>query len=103
MPDGHGDLDRARELYAAGAVAEAALACAGIIERATGGSDPDLVAGAATLVPRPMHPLLRARVHALAVEAHSLLRRSGAGGQEASARVAAYIERLATYTPTPPR
>lgn len=92
MPDGHGDLDRARELYAAGAVAEAALACAGIIERATGGSDPDLVAGAATLVPRPMHPLLRARVHALAVEAHSLLRRSGAGGQEASARVAAYIE-----------
>ena len=85
-------LGRAREQYAAGAVADAVRSCAAVVEGSTETTDPSLVAAAATLVPRPIDPLLRARVHALATEALALLQRAGPGGQAAAAPVAAQLE-----------
>ena len=88
----HERLDRARADYAAGAVAEAVRGCVGVVEGSALDTDPSLVAAAATLVRQPLDPLLRARVHALASEAHALLSRIGSGGEEAAARVAAQVE-----------
>lgn len=85
-------LDRAREQYAAGAVADAVRSCVAVVEGCTQTTDPSLVAAAATLVHRPVDPLLRARVHALASEALALLLRAGPAGQEAAARVAVQVE-----------
>ena len=85
-------LGRAREQYAAGAVAEAVRSCVAVVEGCTESTDPSLIATAATLVRRPVDPLLRARVHALASEALALLRRGGPPAQEAAARVAAQVE-----------
>ncbi|HEU5487062.1 MAG TPA: hypothetical protein VFU98_19320, partial [Microlunatus sp.] len=85
-------LDRARLHYAAGAVAEAVRDCVGVVEGSALDTDPSLVAAAATLVRRPLDPLLRARVHALAIESLILLRRIGPAGEEAAARVAAQVE-----------
>ncbi len=93
MPDVLSErLDRAREQYAAGAVADAVRTCVAIVEGCTETTDPSLVAAAATLVRGPVDPLLRARVHALASEAISLLHRAGPAGHEAAARVRAQIE-----------
>ncbi|HEU4544839.1 MAG TPA: hypothetical protein VFR88_00960 [Microlunatus sp.] len=64
----------------------------GVVEGSALDTDPSLVAAAATLVRRPLDPLLRARVHALAVESLVLLRRIGPAGQEAAVRVAAQVE-----------
>jgi DNA-binding NarL/FixJ family response regulator len=85
-------LDRARVHYAAGAVAEAVRGCVAVVEGSALDTDPSLVAAAATLVRRPLDPLLRARVHALAIESLVLLRRIGPAGQEAAVRVAAQVE-----------
>lgn len=85
-------LDRARERYAAGAVAEAVQGCFGVVEGSALDTDPSLVAAAATLVRRPLDPLLRARVHALASEALALLVRIGPAGEAAAVRVAAQVE-----------
>ncbi|CUR55678.1 hypothetical protein NOCA230010 [metagenome] len=85
-------LGRAREQYAAGAVAEAVRACAAVVEACTESTDPSLVAAAATLVRRPVDPLVRARVHALASDALALLHRAGPSAHEAAARVAAQVE-----------
>lgn len=85
-------LDRARVHYAAGAVAEAVRGCMGVVEGSALDTDPSLVAAAATLVRRPLDPLLRARVHALAVESLVLLRRIGPAGEAAAVRVAAQVE-----------
>ena len=85
-------LDRARVHYAAGAVAEAVRGCVGVVEGSALDTDPSLVAAAATLVRRPLDPLLRARVHALAIESLVLLRRIGPAGEEAAVRVAAQVE-----------
>ena len=85
-------IDRAREHYAAGAVAEAVRGCVGVVEGSSLDTDPSLVASAATLVRRPLDPLLRARVHALATESLALLRRIGPAGDEAAVRVAAQVE-----------
>lgn len=85
-------LERARVDYAAGAVAEAVRGCVAVVEGSALDTDPSLVAAAATLVRRPLDPLLRARVHALAVESLVLLRRIGPAGQEAAVRVAAQVD-----------
>ncbi len=85
-------LGRAREQYAAGAVADAVRSCVAVVEGCTETTDPLLVAAAATLVRRPVDPLLRARVHALASEALALLHRAGPAGQDAAARVVAQVE-----------
>jgi DNA-binding CsgD family transcriptional regulator len=85
-------LGRAREQYAAGAVADAVRGCVAVVEGCTETTDPSLIAAAATLVRRPVDPLLRARVHALAGEALALLHRAGPAGQDAAARVVAQIE-----------
>ena len=85
-------LGRAREQYAAGAVADALRSCVAVVEGCSESTDPSLVAAAATLVRRPVDPLLRARVHALASDALALLNRVGPAGQEAAARVAAQVE-----------
>ncbi|UFN45167.1 helix-turn-helix transcriptional regulator [Nocardioides okcheonensis] len=85
-------LDRAREQYAAGAVAEAVRSCVAVVESCTKSTDPSLVAAAATLVRRPVDPLLRARVHALASEALALLTSVGPAGQGEAARVVAQVE-----------
>ena len=86
-----GEFDRAREQYAAGAVADAVRSCAAVVQGCTPDTDPLLVAAAATLVRRPVDPLLRARVHALASEALALLHRMGPAGAEAAVRVAAQV------------
>jgi DNA-binding CsgD family transcriptional regulator len=85
------EFDRAREQYAAGAVADAVRSCAVVVQGCTPDTDPLLVAAAATLVRRPVDPLLRARVHALASEALALLHRMGPAGAEAAVRVAAQV------------
>ena len=85
-------LDRARVHYAVGAVAEAVRGCVGVVEGSALDTDPSLVAAAATLVRRPLDPLLRARVHALAIESLALLRRIGPAGEEAAVQVAAQVE-----------
>ena len=85
-------LGRAREQYAAGAVADAVRSCVAVVEGCTETTDPSLVAAAATLVRRPVDPLLRARVHALASDALALLNRAGPAGQQAAARVVAQVE-----------
>ena len=85
-------LDQARAQYAAGAVADAVRSCVVVVEGCTDDTDPLLVAAAATLVRRPVDPLLRARVHALASEALALLRRAGPTGEQAAVRVAAQVE-----------
>ncbi|MDZ5620219.1 LuxR C-terminal-related transcriptional regulator [Nocardioides bizhenqiangii] len=85
-------LDRARAQYAAGAVADAVHSCVTVVEGCTDDTDPSLVAAAATLVRRPVDPLLRARVHALASEALALLRRAGPTGEQAAVRVEAQVE-----------
>ena len=85
-------LGRAREQYAAGALAEAVRACVAVVEGCTESTDPSLVAAAATLVRGPIDPLLGARVHALASDALALLNRAGPAGQEAAERVAAQVE-----------
>ncbi|MCY4726429.1 LuxR C-terminal-related transcriptional regulator [Nocardioides sp. STR2] len=90
--DLHEKLNRAREQYAAGAVAEAVRSCVAIVESCTRSTDPSLVAAAATLVRRPLDPLLRARVHGLASEALALLKSVGPAGQEQAARVVAQVE-----------
>jgi DNA-binding CsgD family transcriptional regulator len=84
-------LDQARAQYAAGSVADAVRSCVSVIEGCTDDTDPSLVAAAATLVRRPVDPLLRARLHALASEALALLRRAGPPGQRAAVRVAAQV------------
>lgn len=86
-----GRLDLARELYAAGAVADAVGVCVGVVESCDEGTDPSVVASVATLVRRPVDPLLRARVHALASEALALLVRSG-GGAELVSQVSDQVE-----------
>jgi len=86
------ELDRARKQYAAGAVADAVRSCVVVVEGCTRDTDPWLIAAAATLVRRPVDPLLRARVHALASEALALLRRAGSTGEEAAVRVAAQVQ-----------
>lgn len=85
-------LDQAREQYAAGAAAEAVRSCVAVVEGCTELTDPSLVAAAATLVRRPVDPLLRARVHALATDALVLLRRAGPAGQKAASSVTAQVE-----------
>ena len=85
-------LDQARAQYVAGAVADAVSSCVVVVEGCTDDTDPLLVAAAATLVRRPVDPLLRARVHALASEALALLRRAGPTGEKAAVRVAAQVE-----------
>lgn len=85
-------LDQARTQYAAGAVADAVRSCALVVEGCADDTDPLLVAAAATLVRRPVDPLLRARVHALANEALALLRCAGPAGEKAAVRVAAQVE-----------
>ncbi len=90
--DLHQQLERARERYAAGAVSDAVRSCAAVVEGSTGSLDPSLVVAAATLVRGPLDPLLRARVHALAIEALALLLRAGGAGQEGAQRVAAQVE-----------
>lgn len=93
MPDAlREQLSRAREQYAAGAVAEAVRSCVAVVEGSTQTTDPSLVAAAATLVRRPVDPLLRARVHALAIDALALLHRAGPAGKEAAAPVMAQVE-----------
>lgn len=90
--DLHEQLGRARRQYAAGAMAEAVRSCVAVVEGCTESTDPSLVAAAATLVRRPVDPLLRARVHALASEALALLKSAGPAGQGAAARVVAQVE-----------
>ncbi|WP_148575305.1 helix-turn-helix domain-containing protein [Nocardioides caldifontis] len=85
-------LGRAREQYAAGAVADAVRSCVAVVEGCTENTDPALIAAAATLVRRPVDPLLRARMHALASDALALLNRSGPAGREAAAPVLAQVE-----------
>ncbi|MGH3366677.1 MAG: LuxR C-terminal-related transcriptional regulator [Nocardioidaceae bacterium] len=85
-------LDQARAQYAAGAVADAVRSCVVVVEGCTQDTDPLLVAAAATLVRRPVDPLIRARVHALACEALALLRRAGPTGEQAAVRVAAQVQ-----------
>jgi DNA-binding NarL/FixJ family response regulator len=93
MQDGlREQLGRAREQYAAGAVADAVRSCVAVVEGCTETTDPSLVAAAATLVRRPVDPLLRARVHALACDALALLHRAGPAAHEAAARVVAQVE-----------
>jgi len=93
MPDGlHEQLGRAREQYAAGAVADAVNSCVAIVEGCTVTTEPSLIAAAATVVRRPVDPLLRARVHALAREALALLYRAGRAGEDSTARVVAQME-----------
>lgn len=58
----HDRLDRAREHYAAGAVAEAVSGCVGVVKGSGLDTDPSLVAAAATLIRRPLDPLLRSPV-----------------------------------------
>lgn len=93
MQDGlREQLGRAREQYAAGAVADAVRDCVAVVEGCTETTDPSLIAAAATLVRRPVDPLLRARVHALASDALALLHRAGSAGLEAAASVMAQVE-----------
>ena len=85
-------LDQAKEQYAAGAVADAVRSCVAVVGGCNETTDPSLITAAATLVRRPIDPLLRARVHALATEALALLHRTGPSGHDAAARVAAQVE-----------
>ncbi len=62
-------LEQARRLHAAGDVAGAWRACAALAEVARATADVSLLADAALVVRRPTDAVLRARVHALAVEA----------------------------------
>ncbi len=92
MHDAVREFDRAREQYAAGAVADAVRTCATVVDLCTEISDPSLVAAAAILVGRPLDPVLRARVHALAGAALVLLLRSGPAGQAFAEQVRAQLE-----------
>lgn len=66
---GDAQLVLARERHAAGDVAGAWQACADVAEVARATADPGLLADAALVIRRPTDPILRARVHALALEA----------------------------------
>ncbi|WP_377638901.1 LuxR C-terminal-related transcriptional regulator [Oryzobacter terrae] len=65
-------LDEARRRHAAGDVAAAWQVCAALAVQARMAADTDLLADAALVLRRPSDPTLRARVHALAVEALAL-------------------------------
>ena len=85
-------LGQARAQYAAGAMADAARTCAELIERCTTATDPALVADAATVVRRPVDPVLRARAHALAAEALVLLQPAEPDAARFEARIRAQLE-----------
>lgn len=84
-------LERARQQRAAGALADAVATCARVVDRAVATTDPGIVADAATLVRRPVDPLLRARVHAVATAAQSLLAAAADVPESARSRVAAQV------------
>ena len=68
-PGGDALLVLARERHAAGDVAGAWEACVEVAEVARATADAGLLADAALVIRRPTDPVLRARVHALALEA----------------------------------
>lgn len=62
-------LQVAREQHRTGDLRAALRTCAELVDRAHATGNPLLLAEAATLVRRPLDPLLRAQAHALAAEA----------------------------------
>jgi len=84
-------LSQARAQHAAGAVSDAMQTCAALIERCTESVDPAIIAEAATMMRRPVDPLLRARAHALAAEALVLLNAMGTTAGGFAARVRAQL------------
>ena len=80
-------LGRARAQHAAGSVSDALDSCADLVERCTPSADPAVVAEAATMVRRPVDPLLRARAHLLAAEALMLLDPAGAAATRVRAQL----------------
>ena len=66
-------LGRARAEYRAGEVAQASLTCVRVAELSRVAGDVGMLADAAVVVRRPIDPVVRARVHALAAEALAAL------------------------------
>jgi DNA-binding CsgD family transcriptional regulator len=62
-------LERARAEYRSGEVAQASLTCVRVAELSRAAGDVAMLADAAVVVRRPIDPMVRARVHALAAEA----------------------------------
>jgi DNA-binding CsgD family transcriptional regulator len=62
-------LERARAQYRAGEVAEASRTCVRLAELSRAAGDATTLADAAVVIRRPIDPVVRARVHALAAEA----------------------------------
>lgn len=86
------DLDRAAAAYANGSVAEALSLCSEIIERAVADPDPELVARAATMAPRPVDPAARAKAHRLAARGLGLLVATGEGDSPEAARIRSQLD-----------
>lgn len=84
--------DRARAQYGDGAIAGAVRTCIEVIERCTPDTPTALIADAATLVKRPVDPILRAQVHALAVEALALLPAASLDSNRYRARIRAQVD-----------
>jgi DNA-binding CsgD family transcriptional regulator len=62
-------LERARAQYRAGEVSQASLTCLRLAELSRAAGDAATLADAAVVIRRPIDPVVRARVHALAAEA----------------------------------
>ncbi len=82
-------LERARAQYRAGEVAEASLLCVRLAELSRAAGDAATLADAAVVVRRPLDPVVRARVHALAAEALAAL---GHADPVRTARVRAQLD-----------
>src|SRR5215217_3773040 len=82
-------LERARAQYRAGEVAQASQMCVQLAELSRAAGDAAALADAAVVVRRPLDPVVRARVHALAAEALAAL---GDTDPVRSARVSAQLE-----------
>ena len=85
-------VDSARAQYAVGNVAGAVRLCTRALEASTTTTDLAVLAEAATLVRRPVDPVLRARVHSLAAEVLALSRREGPDADAVAALVRAQLE-----------
>jgi hypothetical protein len=95
-------LERARAQYLAGEVAQASQTCVRLAELSRAAGAAATLADAAVVVRRPLDPVVRAQMHALAVEALAAL---GDGDPVRSARVSAQLEatRDPFHADEPPR
>ena len=85
-------VNSARAQYAVGNIAGAVRLCTQALEARTTATDLAALAEAATLVRRPVDPVLRARVHSLAAEVLALSRRAGPDADALALLVQAQLE-----------